>query len=273
MRHQGQRALVTGGGKGIGAAIARHLASEGASVAMTYHTNRAAAQDLAVDLERKGFRTSAFHADIGEPAQIRTLVDMVADEFAAIDVVASNAGVEHHGALRSITPEAFDQVFRVNVAGQFFLTQGAAAVMPPGGRVVLTSSISARVASYHHALYACSKAAVSSLVLSLAPELAEAGIGMASTLSLPDRPIPTWAGNTRTPTPIPRYARCLRPIWPQRRTPWVDRRNLARSPPRSRFSCPRMQHTSPERRSRSRADGISAKTSHSQKEVDGLRYR
>lgn len=178
MRHRDQRALVTGGSKGIGAAIARHLASEGASVAITYHADRAAAQDLVVDLKRKGCRTSAFHADVGEPAQIRALVDMVADEFGAIDVVASNAGVEHHGALRSITPEAFDQVFRVNVAGQLFLTQAAAAVMPPGGRVVLMSSISARVASYHHALYACSKAAVSSLVLSLAPELAEAGIGI-----------------------------------------------------------------------------------------------
>jgi tetrahydroxynaphthalene reductase len=69
-------------------------------------------------------------------------------------------------------------VFHTNVAGQLFLTQAAVAAMPPDGRIVLTSSVSARVASYHHAMYASSKAAVSALVLSLAPELAELGIAI-----------------------------------------------------------------------------------------------
>ncbi|MET4429723.1 SDR family oxidoreductase [Mycolicibacterium sp. 624] len=173
-----KRALVTGGNRGIGASIARRLAAEGADVAITYRTDPAAAATLVAEIEQEGCYAHAYHSDIGDPAQVRALVEQVAAEFGAIDLLTSNAGVEHYGALTSITPEEFDRVFHVNVAGQLFLTQAAAAVMPPGGRVVLTSSVSARVASYHHALYASSKAAVSALVLSLAPELAELGIGI-----------------------------------------------------------------------------------------------
>ena len=84
----------------------------------------------------------------------------------------------HFGALESITAAQFDEVFRINVAGQLFAAQAAVAQMGAGSRIVLTSSISARVAVYQHTLYAASKAAVSAMVLNLAPELAERGIAI-----------------------------------------------------------------------------------------------
>jgi NAD(P)-dependent dehydrogenase (short-subunit alcohol dehydrogenase family) len=174
----GKRALVTGASRGIGAAIARRLASEGAAVAISYRTDHPAAHRLVEELRQVGCRAAAFHADISDHAQNHHLIDEVTAKFGAIDLLASNAGVEHHGALQTLTPQNFDYVFHTNVAGQLFLTQAAVAAMPPDGRIVLTSSVSARVASYHHAMYASSKAAVSALVLSLAPELAELGIAI-----------------------------------------------------------------------------------------------
>jgi len=174
----GKRALVTGGGRGIGAAIARRLAAEGAAVAVNYVANASAANALAGELTDKGHRAAAFRADVADRAQTKDLVARVVEEFGGLDILASNAGVEHFGAVETITDADFDRVFRVNVAGQFFATQAALAAMTSGGRILLTSSISARIAVYQHTLYAASKAAVSAMVLNLAPELAERGIAI-----------------------------------------------------------------------------------------------
>jgi 3-oxoacyl-[acyl-carrier protein] reductase len=177
-RLNGKRALVTGGGRGIGAAIARRLAAEGAAVAVNYVANSSAAESLVDELVDQGHRAVALRADVGDRAQIHDLVERVVAEFGGLDVLASNAGVEHFGALESITEADVDRVFGINVAGQLFAAQAAAAVLPEGGRILLTSSISARIAVYQHTLYAASKAAVSAMVLNLAPELAERGIAI-----------------------------------------------------------------------------------------------
>lgn len=120
----------------------------------------------------------ALQADVSDPEQTCDLVARVVDEFGGLDLLASNAGVEHFGALDSITPADVDRVFGINVAGQLFTTQAAAGAMTTGGRILLMSSVSARVAVYQHTLYAASKAAVSAMVLNLAPELAERGIAI-----------------------------------------------------------------------------------------------
>ena len=93
-----------------------------------------------------------------------------------MDILISNAGVEHFGALESITPDDYQRVFGINVAGQLFATQAAAAVMEPGGVLVLTSWVSAQMTVFQHTLYAGSKAAVSAMVRHLAPELAQRGL-------------------------------------------------------------------------------------------------
>ncbi|HZE16261.1 MAG TPA: SDR family oxidoreductase, partial [Mycobacterium sp.] len=123
-------------------------------------------------------QAAAFRADVADRAQTEDLVARVVAEFGELDILASNAGVEHFGALESITDADFNRVFRINVAGQLFATQAAVAAMRTGGRILLTSSISARIAVYGHTLYAASKAAVSAMALNLAPELAERGIAI-----------------------------------------------------------------------------------------------
>ena len=172
-RLDGKRALVTGSSRGIGAAIARRLAAEGAAVAVNYRSGRDAAQTLATEL---GGGSVALQADVSDPASLRDLVDQTCQHLGGLDILISNAGVEHFGALESITPDDFQQVFGINVAGQLFAAQAAAAVMGPGGRIVLTSSVSAKMSVLEHTLYAASKAAVSAMVLNLAPELARRGI-------------------------------------------------------------------------------------------------
>ncbi|TPG25582.1 SDR family NAD(P)-dependent oxidoreductase [Mycolicibacterium hodleri] len=178
LRLDGKRALVTGGGRGIGAAIARRLAAEGATVAVNYRADQRSAQALVDELLADGHRAAAFQADVSEAGQNGDLVQQVVSTFGGLDLLASNAGVEHFGALESITAADFHRVFQSNVAGQLFATQAAAAAMDPGGRILLTSSVSARIAVHHHTLYAASKAAVSAMALNLAPELAERGIAI-----------------------------------------------------------------------------------------------
>ena len=177
-RLAGKRALVTGGSRGIGAAIARRLAADGAAVAVNYVADQASADKLVAELTDQGHQVAAFRADVSDPAQTHDLVEQVVQAMGGIDILASNAGVEHFGALESITLSDFDRVFHINVAGQLFATQAAATAMTDGGRILLTSSISARIGVYQHTLYAASKAAVSAMVLNLAPELAERGIAI-----------------------------------------------------------------------------------------------
>jgi 3-oxoacyl-[acyl-carrier protein] reductase len=177
-RLTGRVALITGGSRGIGAAITRRLATDGATVAVNYRSDAKAAETLVNEIADSGGRATAFQADVSDPAQSKALVDDVVAEFGELHLLASNAGIEHFGTLGSITLDDFDRVFHTNVAGQLFVTQAAAAAMTDGGRIVLTSSISARIAVHHHSLYAASKAAVNAMVLNLAPELAEVGIAI-----------------------------------------------------------------------------------------------
>lgn len=174
----GRRVLVTGGSSGIGAAIVRGLASRGAAVAVNYRSHAAAADALVGELHDSGSVASAFPADVGDRMQAHELVDAVVSEFGGLDLLVSNAGIEHFGALESITQADFDRLFRTNVAGQLFVTQAAVAAMTDGGRIVLSSSVSGRLSVHQHALYAASKAAIAAMVRNLAPELAGRNIAI-----------------------------------------------------------------------------------------------
>ncbi|WP_209445609.1 SDR family NAD(P)-dependent oxidoreductase [Streptomyces roseochromogenus] len=172
-RFEGKAAVVTGGSRGIGAAVARRLAAEGASVAIGYRGNQEAADALVAELTSNGGRAIAVQADVADPHQTGALMERAVDEFGRLDVLASCAGIEHFDALEKITPADFDRVFAVNTRGQLFAAQYAAAHMPEGGRIVLTSSVSASRAIFGHTLYAASKAAVESMVLNLSAELGQ----------------------------------------------------------------------------------------------------
>ncbi|BBB01330.1 putative short chain dehydrogenase [Actinacidiphila reveromycinica] len=172
----GKCALVTGGSRGIGAAVARRLAAEGAAVMVGYRVGEDAARALVAELTAAGGRAAAVQGDVAEPGVPARLVAATVEAFGRLDIAVSNAGVEHFGALETLTPADFDRVFSVNVAGQLFTAQAAAAAMREGGRIVLTASVSAGIAVRDHALYGASKAAVCALARNLAPELGERGI-------------------------------------------------------------------------------------------------
>lgn len=176
MRLNGKVAVVTGASQGIGKAIATRLAGEGAAVAVDYRSEAAPAEALVSELTGRGLKAQAFRADVSRPAECRALMGAVAQAFGRLDILVSNAGVESFGALEEITEEDFERVFAVNVGGQLFAAQAAAPFLPSGGRIVLTSSVSARSSVFHHTLYAASKAAVSAMALNLAPELGARGI-------------------------------------------------------------------------------------------------
>ncbi|MFJ9368631.1 SDR family NAD(P)-dependent oxidoreductase [Nocardia sp. NPDC101769] len=167
-------AVVTGGSRGIGAAVATRLAAEGAVVAIGYRGNQEAAEQLLATLPAG--RAIAVRADVADPDQTAALIEQAVTEFGRLDVLASCAGIEHFGTLESLTPGEFDRVFAVNTRGQLFAVQHAAAHMREGGRIVLTSSVSASRAVFGHTLYAASKAAVESMVLNLSAELGQRGI-------------------------------------------------------------------------------------------------
>ena len=172
----GKVALVTGAGRGIGRAVAERLAQDGASVAINYRSSAADAEQLVEQLSKAGVEASAFQADVSDPEQTGRLVDEVVARHGRLDILVSNAGIEHFGRLDEITPDDFDRVFATNTRGQLFAVQHAARHLPDGGRIVLTSSVSATRAVFHHTLYAASKGAINSMVLNLAPELGQRGI-------------------------------------------------------------------------------------------------
>ena len=178
MRFDHKIAVVTGASKGIGKAVATRLAREGATVVVNYAHSFPPADALVSDLSQQGLSATAFKADVSKAAERRALIDHVIQAFGRIDILVSNAGIDHFGKLEDVTEQDFERVFSLNFAGQLFVTQAAVPHMAPGSRIVLTSSISARHSVFHHTLYAASKAAVSAMVLNLAPELGLRGINI-----------------------------------------------------------------------------------------------
>ena len=178
MRFDHKIAVITGASKGIGKAVATRLAREGAKVVVNYAHSPLAADALVSELSELGLGATAFRADVSKAAERLALIDHVIQAFGRIDILVNNAGIDHFGKLEEITEDDFARVFSLNVAGQLFVTQAAVPHIPSGGRIVLTSSISARHSVFHHTLYAASKAAVSAMVLNLAPELGLRGINI-----------------------------------------------------------------------------------------------
>lgn len=157
---KGKVALVTGSGRGIGAGIARELGARGASVVVNYRGSASEAKALAEEITASGSNAIAIQADISKVGDIKTLFEKAKQHYQKIDIVVSNSGIEHFGALPDITPEDFDKVFNINTRGQFFVAQQAYHHLSNGGRLILMSSISAHNAIREHGVYAGSKCAV-----------------------------------------------------------------------------------------------------------------
>lgn len=174
---KGRVALVTGGSRGIGAAIAERLASEGADVALTYVASEEKAHAVVRRLQGYGVRARAFRADAARPEEVVAAVERTAAELGGLDVLVNNAGVAAFGPLEGFKLEDYDRTFDVNVRAVFVATQAAARHMKAGGRVVNIGSTNAeRMPFPGGSVYAASKAAVAALTRGLARDLGARGI-------------------------------------------------------------------------------------------------
>ncbi len=133
-------AIVTGSSRGIGKEIVMRLAQEGAKVIVNYRSSPDEAKEVVNQIEQQGGEATVIQADVSQVDQSKQLVEKAVKKYGKLDILVSNAGIEHFGKLEEITLEDFNRVFSVNVAGQLFVTQAAAAYLPSGGRIVLTSS-------------------------------------------------------------------------------------------------------------------------------------
>lgn len=173
----GKTALVTGGSRSIGAAIAKRLAADGAVVAITYSASPEKAGDVVKSIEVAGGRAVAIHADAGSPEAVRQAVARTVDIFGGIDILVNNAGIALGGPIDEITDEDYQRMIAVNVTGVFVATQEAVRRMKSGGRIVHIGSSMHRYAAFPTAsLYTLTKGAVSGFNRSLVRDLGPRGI-------------------------------------------------------------------------------------------------
>ncbi|MFG2136831.1 SDR family NAD(P)-dependent oxidoreductase [Streptomyces sp. NPDC048650] len=173
----GRTALVTGGSRGIGEAVAVRLAAEGATVALTYRSRKDLADDVVARITRDGGRAWALRADSADPQEVRAAVAGVADRSGGLDILVNNAGINVVGPFEGISVEDVDRVLRTNVRGPFLVTQAAAPHLSGGGRIIsIGSCLAERVVLPGSTLYATSKAALVGLTRTLARELGPRGI-------------------------------------------------------------------------------------------------
>jgi NAD(P)-dependent dehydrogenase (short-subunit alcohol dehydrogenase family) len=176
-RLAGKRALVTGGSRGIGAAIARRLAAEGADVALTYERAADKAGAVVREIEALGRKGFAFAADSADPAAVTRAVDEAAKALGGLDILVNNAGIYRGGPVADWSLADIDATLSVNVRAVVLASQAAAAHLGEGGRIISTGSCLAdRVVEPGVTLYAMSKAALIGFTKGLARDLGPRGI-------------------------------------------------------------------------------------------------
>ncbi|WP_243313427.1 3-oxoacyl-ACP reductase family protein [Fundidesulfovibrio agrisoli] len=173
----GKNALVTGGSRGIGAAIVRRLAGEGADVAFTFAGNREQAEKSAKEARKSKSKVLAIQADSADAGALVAAVDGAAAELGGLDILVNSAGLAVIAPLEEFRLEDLDRTLAVNVRAVFLASQAAARHMGQGGRIVNVGSCNAeRVPFVGGSVYAMSKAALVGLVKGLSRDLAPRGI-------------------------------------------------------------------------------------------------
>lgn len=176
----GQVALVTGGSRGIGAAIATRLAEDGADVALTYRASKEQADEVAHRIERLGRRALPIQADSADPDAVTEAVHLTARELGRLDILVNNAGIGAVGLIEQVSPAERDEVIAVHVTAAFVAAQAASQHLGQdgtGGRIIsIGSNVALRVAFPGMALYAMTKSALDGLTKALARELGPRGI-------------------------------------------------------------------------------------------------
>jgi 3-oxoacyl-[acyl-carrier protein] reductase len=173
----GRRALVTGGSRGIGAAIVKRLAADGAQVAFTYAASAGPANTLRAEVSALGGTAVAIRADSADAQQVTDAVDQAVAAFGGLDILVNNAGISTSATAESFPLPDFDRMLAVNVRGVFVAIQHAIPHLGSNGRIVTTGSIFAdRVPRPGSAVYAMTKSALAGLTRGLARELGPRGI-------------------------------------------------------------------------------------------------
>jgi 3-oxoacyl-[acyl-carrier protein] reductase len=210
---EGKIALVTGGSRGIGAAIAKRLAADGANVAITYTKGADAAASVVKEIERAGGKAIAIQADAADAAAVKSAVEKTFTTFGRLDVLVNNAGTAIPKPFEEATLEEMDRVLDINVRGVYVATQAALKHMKSGGRVIMIgSAVGERVAAPGLVPYAGTKGAVKMFTQALAREIGSRGI---TVNNVQPGPIDTelnpasgdWAVPQKAATALDRYGR------------------------------------------------------------------
>ena len=210
---EGKIALVTGGSRGIGAAIAKRLAADGASVAVTYAKDVKAASAVVKAIELDGGKAIAIQADAADAGAVEAAVEQTVATFGRLDVLVNNAGTAIPKPFEETTLEEMDRVIDINVRGVFIATQAALKHMKSGARVIMIgSAVGERVAAPGLVPYAGTKGAVKMFTQALAREIGSRGI---TVNNVQPGPIDTdlnpasgdWAVPQKAATALDRYGR------------------------------------------------------------------
>jgi len=166
----GKVALVTGASKGIGQAVAKRLAQDGAAAVVNYWASSDGAEATVADIEKAGGRAIAVKADVSQVREIERLFDATLSRFGKLDILVNNAGFAFHKPIVETTEQDFDGIFAVNVKGTYFACQQAAKHMTDGGRIINLSSSTTGMLLPDFSAYIATKGAVEQITRSLARE-------------------------------------------------------------------------------------------------------
>src|SRR2546425_1836609 len=165
----GKVAVVTGASKGIGAAIAKHLAQESASVVVNYSSSKTDADKVVAEISKQGGTAVAVQANLGRPAEAGNLLAEAKSRFGKVDILVNNAGIYEFAPIEAVTEEHFHKQFNLNVLGLILATQAAVKLIGPGGGSIINISSLASTARFPNAaVYSATKGAVDALTRSLA---------------------------------------------------------------------------------------------------------
>jgi 3-oxoacyl-[acyl-carrier protein] reductase len=208
---EGKTALVTGGSRGIGAAIAKRLAADGAKVAITYTKGADAAAAVVKEIERSGYKALAIQADATDAAAVAAAVEKTVATFGRLDVLVNNAGTAIPKKFEEATLEELDRLINLNLRGVFIATQAALKQMKNGGRIIMIGScVGERNMMPGLAVYAATKGGVKMFAQSLSREVGSRGI---TVNNVEPGPIDTelnpasgeWAAPQKANTALNRY--------------------------------------------------------------------
>ena len=174
----GRSAVVTGGSRGIGRAIAIRLATQGADIAFNYRGNEAAARETAAAIEAMGRRALAVQGDVTQPEAADALVKAAIEGFGKIDILVNNAGITRDDLIMRMSVDAFREVLETNLFGAFYATKAVTRPMlkAKGGRIINITSVSGQAGQMGQANYSAAKAGLIGLTKATARELASRGI-------------------------------------------------------------------------------------------------